>query len=627
MRNSIDPKNLQNTLESQHILLQTGKKMEKSELSKPQEGIGDTSSRNKICQKMKRKNTFMQESHLPSNRVTYRDRLLHYKKPIHPLTLSKTLDQESILKEKDSCPFWIKSLEETYQKLWLPIKTDFQDSGMRCLSSCSTALESPSQLFQIQMSKNLQQNWQTTSCQSLQFSQPDTMDNDPIKFCRKIRFYPTEEQSKLLNKCAGASRYFYNKAIGFLKNCDPDIENSVNLKISVDKKPLTLKTRMTVFKKPKDGKLISFKISIKHDPEENPLKVYISQDYPKVAKYLHLSVLRPLVMKSDKDLSDDELWQKDIPYDTRQEAISDAISAYKGCLTKLRQRQIRHFKIQYRSKKNMQTETFRVNQNAINPEEFSFFQKRLKKKKRFRIKKRDVSKFNEYGTLDGNFLISKTKPGKWYFCFPRTREKPVYEEAVYKSVFLDPGVRTFQTFYSPDGIAGKIGLPNFEKELKALATKHDLLWSKSDQKQIKKKTKYNLRNRCSRIRNKIKNKVDNLHWQTCSMLCKTFENIFTTTFAVSEMVQGSPLGSNITRKMLQLSHGKFKERLLYYAKTKNRNVYILEEQFTTKTCGNCGNIQTIDALKTYDCSNCKIKLDRDYNASRNICLKFLSKFI
>lgn len=332
-------------------------------------------------------------------------------------------------------------------------------------------------------------------------------------------------------------------------------------------------------------------------------------------------------MKSDKDLLPDEKWQKEIPYDTRQEAISDAITAYKGCLTKLQQGQINHFNVQYRSKKKLQTETFRVNKKAINPDEFSLFKKRLKKKKHFRLRKRDLKKFQEDNTLDGNFIITKVKPGKWYFCFPRTKTRPIFEEAVYKSVFLDPGVRTFQTFYSPEGIAGKIGLPNFEKELKTLANKHDLLWSISSLKNMWSKKKYNLRKRCSKIRNKIKNKVDNLHWQTCSMLCKTFQNIFLPVFAVSDMVEGSLLGSKIIRKMLQLSHGKFKERLLYYGKSRNRNIYIVGEEYTTKTCGNCGNIQTMDGLKVYNCSKCGIKLDRDYNAARNICLKLCSKFI
>ena len=567
MKNNSPPKNCPNCLVSQHKHCKIGRNVVKLEPSVPPEGIGDTSTISqtwKDLAKNRGETSSMQESLQVNKKKTYKDKLRCCNTNIPTLKLSKTLDQESISKERDSSPFWKTCLEETYQQLWLPIETDLQDLDLTCSNTSLIDLKYPLKFCQMMTSKNLSKNLQPTSFRSLQFSQPDITDQDPIKFCRKIRFYPNEQQVKLFNKCLGGSRFFYNKAINILK--------------------------------------------------ERGVKGLLTR-----------AALRPLVMQSDNDVLDDDpmVWQKEIPYDTRQEAIADAITAYKGCLTKLKQKQITHFDVRFKSKKKMTSQSFRVNRKTLNG--LSFFPQRLGKNKKIRVRKRDREKFFENEVTDGNFIIMKTRPSYWYLCLPRTREKPVYENPAYNSVFLDPGVRTFQTMYSPDGVCGKIDA--CKSDLNHLSNKHDMLWSISSKKETTTKTKKSIRERCARVRNKIKNKINDLHWQTCSFLCSTFQNIFIPSFEVSEMVKGSPLGSSITRKMLQLSHGKFKERLLYYAKTHSRNVYIVGEEYTTKTCGCCGNEQTMGGLKTYNCSNCNTQIDRDYNAARNICLKLIGSFI
>jgi len=125
----------------------------------------------------------------------------------------------------------------------------------------------------------------------------------------------------------------------------------------------------------------------------------------------------------------------------------------------------------------------------------------------------------------------------------------------------------------------------------------------------------------------ISGKVNDLHNKTCAFICDTFQNIFLPRFEVADMVVGSPLGHSVTRKMLQLSHGYFREKLIKYAASRHRNLYLVGEEFTTKTCGHCGHVQEVGASKVYNCQNCRISLDRDENAARNICLKFVSKFI
>ena len=83
------------------------------------------------------------------------------------------------------------------------------------------------------------------------------------------------------------------------------------------------------------------------------------------------------------------------------------------------------------------------------------------------------------------------------------------------------------------------------------------------------------------------------------------------------------ISSRTVRKMLSLSPSAFKERLIYKASCLGCRVDIVDESYTTKTCGGCGSLKEMGSLKTYDCKACDFKLDRDYNGARNIFLKHI----
>ena len=186
----------------------------------------------------------------------------------------------------------------------------------------------------------------------------------------------------------------------------------------------------------------------------------------------------------------------------------------------------------------------------------------------------------------------------------------------------DTGVRTFQTIYSSDGLAGKLGDEIVDKKLIPIAKRIDhyqSVISKVDKSQ----TRRNLKKRCALLRTKIKNITSDLHWKVADFLCQNFETIIIPKFEVQEITHRSKsINSTTTKKMLSLSHYKFRQRLVHKANMYNRNVLITGEAFTSKTCGHCGILNNdLGSKKVFDCKKCDVKLDRDINGARNIMIR------
>ena len=82
------------------------------------------------------------------------------------------------------------------------------------------------------------------------------------------------------------------------------------------------------------------------------------------------------------------------------------------------------------------------------------------------------------------------------------------------------------------------------------------------------------------------------------------------------------IGKKSVRQMLTWRHFTFRQRLLLSSKDTDTKIHVLGEEYTSKTCSNCMNINyTLGGSKTYKCKKCKVILDRDVNGARNIFLK------
>ena len=122
--------------------------------------------------------------------------------------------------------------------------------------------------------------------------------------------------------------------------------------------------------------------------------------------------MRKLIMKSDKDLNNDEKWQAVVPYDTRQLAIKECITCYKSNETKLKKKQITSYNVNYKTKKSP-SQTFFVNKNAL--KNGNLFVRRFKSKKQATLRTRKRVRKLLNSDSEGDFTIQYHN-NKWYVC-------------------------------------------------------------------------------------------------------------------------------------------------------------------------------------------------------------------
>jgi putative transposase len=122
---------------------------------------------------------------------------------------------------------------------------------------------------------------------------------------------------------------------------------------------------------------------------------------------------------------------------------------------------------------------------------------------------------------------------------------------------------------------------------------------------------------------KIKNLIDNLHFKTIKYLTDNYKTIIIPIFESQEIVKINK-SKTFRSTLLSLQHFTFRQRLLDKSKISKCDVIVCTEEYTSKTCGNCGNIKNnLGSKEIYNCDKCGISIDRDINGARNILIKQL----
>jgi putative transposase len=224
--------------------------------------------------------------------------------------------------------------------------------------------------------------------------------------------------------------------------------------------------------------------------------------------------------------------------------------------------------------------------------------------------------------------ITKTITGKYYVSILVEKNyEPV--EKTNKKVGIDLGIKDF--LITSDGLKIKNHriIKKYEKLLK-------LSQQSLSRKQKSSKSYNKQRLKVAKIHEKITNSRNDLLHKTSKMLVEKYDEIYLEDLNVKGMSHrckpkkdengkyipnGQAAKSGLNKAILDVSWSKFVEYLSYKAEWNDKKIIKVDRFYpSSKTCNHCGYINQNLTLKdrSWTCSKCGVKLDRDLNAAKNI---------
>lgn len=173
---------------------------------------------------------------------------------------------------------------------------------------------------------------------------------------------------------------------------------------------------------------------------------------------------------------------------------------------------------------------------------------------------------------------------------------------------IDIGCKNFVTIYSPSGICFRI-IVNKLKINNILKNKN-ITYEQKDKR--------------------INNLINELHIQTSRLICNYFQEIYIGQIYSKDEINSKKFKTTRDNLKPILSHNKFLNILQNFSNKYKKKLYIVDESFTSKHCGNCGELKNKfkrikdgndSDRRKFICDFCNYKLHRDINAARLIIIK------
>lgn len=567
-----------------------------------------TSYFTQIPKSKKRSISVMQELVVPNRNQTLIDKLNISKKPSQDKKSSRISEVVSTGKEKVSYNFWTEYTKEKSMSLPYVTRTEYVDLDTNLLSSSakrliqkswfSAPVKIPTKRVMEQIMKRMNQtNSQMISSPSLPCLWQDIMEREHKKIEEEKKEKEKKKKEKKLKKP--------KKKRKVEKDEKPKKEKGI-------KKQLPGKARkIKLFPTTKQKQVLNKWIGTARWTYNQSVDAVVNKKVE-----LTIKTLRATVVNNDLyEKSTDKKWVLETPYDIRDDAVRDFIKSYKNPKPGKKRK--------FRSKKDKsQSITIHSKHYKHKRGVYGNLIRNLKASEKLPDK------------IDYDSRIIRNKLGEFYICIPcilkikPENQGPIFtnEQAECRGVVsLDPGVRTFMTCF--DGGNGNV-IEWGKADIERIDNLHNYIDNlKSQCTKTTHRHRYKYKKGILRMEKKIRNLIDDLHWKLANWLCENYKIILIPVFQTSDMVKRKKrkIGKKTARQLYSWKHFTFRQRLINKAREYPWcKVIVVDEHNTSKTCGLCGTINEIKGNKELTCKGCKVEHDRDWNASRNILLRYLN---
>jgi len=435
--------------------------------------------------------------------------------------------------------------------------------------------------------------------------------------CDKIILLPTKIQTKLLLDMLEGYRLIYNYTLKFIKT--REYNNIHNKRILSNNEINENNEKIQYLKEIREQK--------KKLSDNEKMCVSIIDDF--IGNIFKKDIRQSQILKLKEDdnntmiLDDKKLktyFLKDeihkvskkfkTPVHTLNYAVQLACASYKSCLTNLKNGHIKKFNIRY-IKSTKSTLIMDIEKCVINKKTFisSILGKEIKNNKNL-----------DYITNHDCKLHYNRNKNIFTLLVPKEITEKIKNNEMSEYISIDLGLRTIMNCKTNKEYI-EIG-NNVQDKLKKYLEKEDKYKLIKNEK-IKNKL-------LKRLRENIKNKVDDFHWKSINYLTSNYKNIIIGKWSTKNIIsRKDSILQRMNKRIIQsISYYKLIERLKFKSIINNNNLIIKEEWYTSKTCTLCGyKKEDLGSNKIYSCVKCNLTTNRDYNGCRNIflsCIKSIN---